>query len=128
VTLVSAYYAYGWHCTSPTSTGDDAEAVCEWTYNLSASQVTNRVTDFYNPSTWQCWRITRQVSPPDWNGYCQATGHGAVSLTSNDAYGWHCADGSGIDIDAACEWTNGTTPEVGRFQDFYDPRSWQCWR
>jgi serine/threonine protein kinase/transcriptional regulator with XRE-family HTH domain len=128
VQLISADYAYGWRCSADNGIGDDAEAVCEWTDQLPASQVTNRVQDFYDPHSWQCWRITSQLGPPDWNGYCQATGHGAASLTSNNAYGWHCADGSGIDANAACEWTNGTSVMISRFQSFYDPRSWQCWR
>jgi serine/threonine protein kinase len=58
----------------------------------------------------------------------QAAGHGTVHLTiSEDAYGWRCADGSAIDADTACEWINGVHIVVGRFQDSYDPHSWQCW-
>jgi hypothetical protein len=122
VRLIGADHAYGWRCSAATSTGDDAEAVCAWTYYLPASEVTNTVRDFYNPRTWQCWRVTRQLRPPDWTRYCQVTGHGPATLASqDDAYGWHCADGSGIDADAACAWTNRASSSVSRFQDFYDP-------
>jgi hypothetical protein len=127
VQLVSAN-AYGWHCSADNGIGDDATAVCAWTYHRPVSGVASSVPDFYDPHTWQCWSVTRQIQPPDFSGYCLAAGHGAVQLSSPDAYGWHCADGSGIDAGLACEWTNRSTPVmVARFQNFYDSQSWQCW-
>jgi hypothetical protein len=129
VTLVAADRAYGWHCAQATSTGDDANAVCAWTYRLSASEVTNSVTNFNDPYSWQCWRAHRQVSAPSWNGYCAMKGWGGAYLSGNDAYGWHCTgSSSGLDAGAVCGWTNNASSlVVGRFQDFYDPSSWQCW-
>lgn len=130
VALLAAYHAYGWHCVADNGKGDDAEAVCAWTFHLPPSQVTNTVQDFNDPYTWQCWRVTRELSAPDWTGYCQYNGHGAAQLTGNDAsdaYGWRCSDGTAVSATAACEWTNHTTPLVSRFQDFWDPETWQCW-
>jgi hypothetical protein len=129
VHLVSTWYAYGWWCTKPTSTGDDAGAVCSWTFRLPLDEVTNTLTNFYDPGTWQCWRAHRQLAAPDWNGYCAAQGWGQAQLTQQTAYGWHCSgNGAGLDDNTVCEWTNHASSLVlGRFQNFSDPRSWQCW-
>jgi serine/threonine protein kinase len=131
VTLVTANHAYGWHCTKATTLGDDANAVCAWTFNRPLNQTTNTVTNFYDPNSWQCWSASMQLSAPDWNGYCQATGQGPVTLvTADNAYGWHCTKATtlGDDARAVCAWTNGaSTPVVARFQSFYDPNTWQCW-
>jgi serine/threonine protein kinase len=129
VTLVTADNAYGWHCTNATSLGDDANAVCAWTYKLSTSQVTNSVTNFYDPNTWKCWAATQELSAPDWNGYCQAQGLGTAVKTQNNAYGWYCAkSGNGLDAGTVCAWTNAaSTLVIGRFQNFYDASTWQCW-
>lgn len=95
--------AYGWRCSSDNGTGDDAEAVCAWTYNTTTGQVTNRVTDFNNPHTWQCWHATRELGPLDFNAYCTATGHPGATYTSGRyAYGWYCTGSSNaIDTQAA---------------------------
>ena len=119
--------AYGWHCTD--GAGIDGNAACAWTYGYSDNQAIGRIQDFYDQTSWQCWRVSRELGAPDFNGYCRATRQGAVQLTSDDAYGWHCADGAGIDGNAVCAWTYGRNPEqvTNRFEDFYDPNSWQCW-
>lgn len=65
-TLLAAYHAYGWHCVADNGKGDDAEAVCAWTFHLPSSQVTNTVQDFNDPYTWQCWRVTRELSTRVW--------------------------------------------------------------
>ncbi|MEU5599242.1 serine/threonine-protein kinase [Streptomyces sp. NPDC020298] len=121
--------AYGWHCSADNGTGDDAEAVCAWTYNTPTTQVTNRVADFNNPHTWQCWHATRELGPLDFNAYCTATGHPGATYTSGRyAYGWYCTSTStGIDTQAACQALYHSSPPVSRFQNFYDKNSWQCW-
>jgi hypothetical protein len=129
VTLVSADYAYGWHCTNVTSLGDDANAVCAWTFNSPPTQTTNTVTNFYDANSWQCWSASTELTAPDWNGYCEAQGLGTVVQKQNNAYGWYCTkSGNGLDAGTVCAWTNGaSTLVIGRFQDFYDPNTWQCW-
>jgi len=129
VTLVTADYGYGWHCTKATTLGDDANAVCAWTFNQPASQTTNSITNFYDPNSWDCWAGGTEIKAPDWNGYCLAHGLGKAVLTQSNAYGWYCANsGNGLSDNAVCEWTNGaSTLVVGRFENFYDSSSWQCW-
>ncbi|WOP38585.1 protein kinase [Streptomyces sp. Li-HN-5-13] len=121
--------AYGWRCSADNGTGDDAEAVCAWTYNTPTAEVTNRVADFNNPNTWQCWHATHELGPLDFNAYCTATGHpGSTYASGRYAYGWYCTGSSaGIDTQAACATLYGSSPPVSRFQDFYDKDSWQCW-
>ncbi|MFG3208030.1 serine/threonine-protein kinase [Streptomyces sp. NPDC048192] len=126
---LTANNAYGWRCSADNGTGDDAEAVCAWTYHTSTDQVTNRVTDFNDPHTWQCWHATRELGPLDFNAYCTATGHPGATYTSGRyAYGWYCTGSStAIDTQAACQTIYHSTPPVSRFQNFYDKDSWQCW-
>lgn len=122
-------YAYGWHCSGVTkAVGDGTQAVCAWTFrdlHLPASQITTRITSFYAAQPWQCWQVTRQLSPPNWDGYCRAYLHQVATHTSN-VYGWACAGGFLLNPAAVCEWTNHTTT-ISRFRYFYNPSSWECW-
>jgi hypothetical protein len=121
--------AYGWHCAD--GSGIDGNAACAWTYGYSTAQAIGRIQDFYDSSSWQCWRISRELGAPNFDGYCQATSQGAVTLVSDNAYGWHCSadNGTGDDANAVCAWTYGlaTGQVTNQFQDFYDPNSWKCW-
>jgi hypothetical protein len=121
--------AYGWHCAD--GAGIDGNAACAWTYGYSISQVIGRIQDFYDPRSWQCWRVTRELGAPNFNGYCEVTGQGPARLVSGNAYGWHCKanNGTGDDANAVCAWTYGysTSQVTNLFQNFYDPNSWQCW-
>jgi hypothetical protein len=119
--------AYGWHCAADNGTGDDAQAVCIWTYHTAT--VTNRVAKFYNPDSWQCWRASRRLGSLDFNAYCVDTGHsGAVVADGANADGWNCADESAaIDTQAACRRLYGGRPTISRFTSFYNKNSWECW-
>lgn len=121
--------AYGWHCSD--GSGIDGNAACAWTYGYPANRVIGRIQDFYDPNSWQCWRITTELGMPDFNGYCSATGQGTARLVSQNAYGWRCSadNGTGDDANAVCAWTYrySSSRVTNRFQDFYDPNSWQCW-
>jgi serine/threonine protein kinase len=126
VKLVSSN-AYGWHCSADNGTGDDAQAVCGWTYHTT--KVANRVADFNNPGTWQCWRSNGKLGALDFNAYCQDLGFsGAYLVPDRYAYGWFCTGSpNGIDSQAACKRLYGSDPPISRFQNFYDHDSWQCW-
>jgi hypothetical protein len=122
--------ASGWRCTEGTAPlVENINAVCAWSYGVNSSQVTTTIRNYYSANTWNCWQVHRQLRPPDWNGYCEAHGWGSEILTSDNAYGLFCsAYGYGLDVDTVCEWTNhANSLVVGRFSDFSDPRSWQCW-
>ena len=119
--------AYGWHCSADNGTGDDAKAVCDWTFGIS--DTTNRVSDFYDPNSWQCWRATRELGSVNFTAYCQAIGYpSAYYVNGRDAYGWYCTnDQNALDLQDACLKLFGSSPPISRFQDFYDQNSWQCW-
>jgi hypothetical protein len=119
--------AYGWRCTSDNGTGADAQAVCAWTYHIRT--VTNRVADFNDPGSWQCWRANRRLGAVDFAAYCEKKGHpGASYVDGAYAYGWYCTGaGGGIDTQDACRRLYGTRTPVSRFSDFYDKNSWECW-
>jgi hypothetical protein len=118
--------AYGWHCAADNGTGDDAQAVCAWTYGGS---VTNRVADFNNPRSWQCWRASHRLGPINFTRYCIDSGHsGSRYVDGGNAYGWYCTgDSAGIDTQDACRRLYDSTPPISRFQNFYDKNSWECW-
>jgi hypothetical protein len=121
--------AYGWTCSAPTiGGGDDAQAVCVWS-NGGATAITNRVADFKNPRSWQCWASNGELGPLDWDAYCRDRGLGrAQDNGTNDAYTWTCTGSTGaLDSQDACLVLYGSSPPISRFQDFYDKNSWQCW-
>lgn len=118
--------AYGWHCSADNGTGDNAQAVCAWTFGGS---VTNRVADFNNPRSWQCWRASRRLGAINFTRYCTDIGFsGARYVGGGNAYGWLCTgDSGGIDTQDACRRLYGSTPPISRFRNFYDRTSWECW-
>lgn len=123
-----AQNAYGWACSSPT-TGDDAQAVCSWTF--STADITNRVANFNDPKSWQCWGTTSgKLGGVDWNAYCRKLGYaGAADAGRNNAYTWYCpGDSNGLDAQDACLRQYGSSPAISRFQNFYDKNSWECWK
>jgi hypothetical protein len=115
--------AYGWRCSAGNETGDDASDVCSWTYDTGV--LTNRVRDFNDPESWECWRA-ELLGPLDFGAYCETRGLAVDQRPELDAYGWFCA-GEVIDTQVACQELYGSDPAVSRFQNFYDPNSWECW-
>lgn len=121
--------AYGWKCSSPNpAIGDDAQAVCVWS-NGGAAKIINRVADFSDPNSWQCWSSNGELGPLDWNTYCQVKGLGqARDNGTNTVYTWTCTGSEEpLDSQDACLTLYGTSPPISRFQNYYDPNSWQCW-
>lgn len=119
--------AYGWTCSAATSTGDDAQAVCAWTYHTT--RVTNRIVNFNDPHSWQCWAANGELGPIDWNTYCRDQGWGqAVDTGADNVYTWSCtATSTALDAQDACRVLYGSAQPISRFQDYYDKNSWQCW-
>jgi hypothetical protein len=119
--------AYGWKCSGDNGTGDGAESVCQWTYGTN--QVANRIANFNDPYSWQCWASSGELGPLDWNTYCQDKGWGsAVDNGTNNAYTWTCSGSSGaLDSQDACLTLYDRNPPISRFQNFGDKNSWQCW-
>ncbi|NRQ35423.1 hypothetical protein HII36_26860 [Nonomuraea sp. NN258] len=115
---------YGYRCTNPNSAGLDAQNVCAWTYK---TKVTNRIGDFNDATTWQCWTAPHgRLGALDFRAYCTARGQTA-NLIGDNAYSWHCGTAK-ISGDAACRVLYPRYPAaVSRFQTFYDPDSWECW-
>lgn len=122
--------AYGWFCSAD-SAGLDGQAVCAWTY--SSSNVANRIGNFSDPNSWQCWRsMNGELGTLNWNTYCQDLGYpGAQDRGLNDAYTWTCQNSGNVNLDAqaACNtlYPAFAPLTVNRFQNFYDKNSWQCW-
>lgn len=120
--------AYGWRCSAENATGDDPEAVCIWS-NGGTTKITDRIADFGNPSSWECWASNGELGPLNWNTYCRDLGHGqARSNGLNNVYMWTCSGFSGVlDAQDACQMLYGSSPPISRYQNYYDPNSWQCW-
>jgi hypothetical protein len=116
--------AYGWRCTTDNGTGDDAQAVCVWTYHTT--NVTNRVADFNNPRSWQCWRVSQRLGAVNFTAYCTEAGYsGANHDASAQAYGWYCTGSLKPITSRRCLY--GSTTAISRFQNFYDKNSCECW-
>jgi hypothetical protein len=118
--------AYGWHCTGNTALVIPVRQACAWTYGLDAAQVINVTTAFYDPNSWQCWRINGILGQLNVPSYCAAAGLGSATLKVGNAYGWYC-DGQPVDFQAGCQFTYSNDVVVARFAVFADPYSWQCW-
>ena len=91
----------------------------------------NRIANFADPRSWQCWRATRRLGGINFDAYCQSLGYSGANYTSaRYAYGWSCtgAPQSGVDAQRACATLYHTTAAISRFQDYYDKSSWECWR
>jgi hypothetical protein len=118
--------AYGWRCAADNGTGDDAQAVCAWTFHTT--HLTNRVADFNDPTSWQCWQTNGELGPLDFAAYCRQAGRPGAAATGTTAYAWSCAgDPGGIDTQAACRQLYHVPVAVSRFQNYYDRTTWQCW-
>ncbi len=124
--------AYDWHCVGGDGRRSDLtfEAACRWAY--STGDAVDRIGDFRDPRSVSCWRVTPTVVAPDFTNYCTSTGHSAAALLGTTAYDWRCVsyNRSGptyydVDIQAACAYTV-TAATVERFNNYYDPSTWQC--
>lgn len=123
------YNAYGWRCSSANpAIGDDAQAVCVWS-NGGTTKITNRIADFSDPNSWQCWASNGELGPLNWNAYCQDEGLGqARDNGKNNVYTWTCTDSDNLlDSQNACLVLYRSSPPISRFQNYGDPNSWQCW-
>jgi hypothetical protein len=125
--------AYDWHCVDGDGAHSDLtfEAACRWTYAGDAA--VDRIGDFRDPTSVSCWRVTPSIVQPDFTNYCTTTGHSAAALLGTTAYDWRCVsyNRSGptyydVDVLAVCTYTVGTAATVERFDNYYDPATWQC--
>ncbi|GAA0549192.1 hypothetical protein GCM10010172_34060 [Paractinoplanes ferrugineus] len=125
--------AYDWHCVTGDGRRGDLTfaAACRWTYATGAA--VDRIGNFRDPASVSCWRVTPAIVQPDFTNYCTTTGHSAAALLGTTAYDWHCVsyNRSGptyydVDILAACFYTVGGAATVERFDNYYDPATWQC--
>jgi hypothetical protein len=65
----------------------------------------------------------------DLNSYCISQGYVSVSLDGRTTNDWHCVDSAGkhfgLSPGDACKWQYQTNA-IGRWDDFNDPYSWNC--
>ncbi|MEU4240849.1 hypothetical protein [Actinoplanes sp. NPDC026619] len=125
--------AYDWHCVAADGGLGDLtfEAACRWAY--STGEAVDRIGDFRDPASVSCWRVTSTVVQPDFTNYCTTTGHSAAALLGDTAYDWRCVSYTragptyyDVDVLAVCTYTVGTAATVERFNNYYDPSTWQC--
>lgn len=71
--------------------------------------------------------LFRVVTADQISRFCQQQGSSGAYLATNDAYGWRCSGGRGVDMDRLCSQPAGD-PRFSRVANFYDPqRGWECW-
>lgn len=115
------------------------EKVCQAQYSgYSLSDGIARLTDYYDPSSWQCYKhvtklggITKYLDT-----YCHnVKGYaGATPLPAHPtAYDWSCQgtdnQPQSIAITDACQWKYPPygTSAFDVLANFNDPNGWECW-
>ncbi|MCF2528397.1 helix-turn-helix domain-containing protein [Yinghuangia soli] len=125
-TAVSGSTAYDWHCTDPKGEppAPAAQDVCMWSYG--DERAIDRIADFSDPGSIECWSVTRELGRLDFDAYCRKAGYGRAVQVRDTVYAWYCNGTRGIDSQAACALLYSVTPAVSRFSDYSDPNSWTC--
>src|SRR5262249_38256126 len=70
--------------------GAGPRAVCRWTFGTA--RAIDVITDFYDPDSWQCWQVSRELGRLDFAAYCRETGHADALLVRQDPHGGYCTD------------------------------------
>jgi hypothetical protein len=122
--------AYGWRCRigeedRPMSVTD----ACRSLYGIQ--NAVDKVVNFGDPSSWQCWRVTRRLGTIDFDGYCRSHEATGAVLADASAYGWRCTfpggRESGISVMDACRERYTEHAVLDRMTDYSNPGSWECW-
>ncbi|WP_436774124.1 hypothetical protein [Yinghuangia sp. YIM S09857] len=124
VAEVSGPTAYDRGCTQPHGSGVSATEVCAWTYHTD--RLVDRIADFNDPSSIECWSVSTELGPLDFDDYCRRTGYTGAVAVNTTAYAWYCDGKRAIDSQAACALLYRATPAVSRFSDFHNRDSWTC--
>lgn len=139
-------------CISPLATAQGtsqthpyfAVEACKDQLNIgSTPNVTSRLYDYYDLSTWKCYQNVQLVfsfakdtlddMSKKLSAFCQKTykGAGLSNLPRQTAYDWQCenADGTltGISMADACRFVTGNLNAFESLVNFTDPYGWECW-
>jgi hypothetical protein len=99
------------------------------------SDVIDRLADYYDPSSWQCYKHEKRLGPiTAYIGeYCtNVKGYAGVITPPSDgtAYGWSCRDRNGnaisIAITDVCQWHYRQNGAFDRLTNFKDRNGWEC--
>lgn len=114
---------------------------CQNQYNTITGSMTTRLYNYYDPSTWECYRkikldfsFTEQNMETLLNSFCQNK-YQPAGLYNNlpriTAYDWECTniDGKpiGINMTEACRRITQNNQAFERLARFNDPYGWECW-
>ncbi|MFC6082789.1 M48 family metalloprotease [Sphaerisporangium aureirubrum] len=122
--------AYGWRCRigGEERTFSVTEA-CRSQYGTR--KAIDKIIDFHDSSSWQCWRVSGRLGTADLDGFCRSQGAEAAISVADNAYGWRCRlpDGEegGIWVADVCKWQYSRPSVLERMADYYNPESWECW-
>jgi len=119
--------AYGWRCMDNGGGTNriDVRDVCADANGTGTGRVIDRVGDYNNPGSWQCWSLDRgELGGVDLRRYCESMGQ-QVSLDGSTAYDWHCSR-QAIDMHRACQSQYGDGA-IDSMRDYNNVYSWRCY-
>jgi hypothetical protein len=112
------------------------QTTCQWEYPQYKSDIVDRLANFYDPSSLQCYsHVTRLgdiATIPILQAFCQSAGAaGGIGLDGTNAYSWKCKPRSGVPIGFsvadACQWYYHNPNAFDRLVAFSAPSGWECW-
>jgi energy-coupling factor transporter ATP-binding protein EcfA2 len=109
----------------------NTQQACQWRYKQS--DVIDRLADYYDPSSWQCYAHEKKLGPITnyLNAFCQSKGYKGSNFPRDNAYEWDCLDRNNapvsIAVADACQWYYQRNDAIDRLVNFNDPNGWECW-
>jgi transcriptional regulator with XRE-family HTH domain len=110
------------------------QEACQWGFPNFASDIIDRLADYYDPSSVQCYRgeitLGSIATEETLNLYCQYIKHVAIIKNGETAYDWKCKSSSGIlegfSVTDVCQWFYHRSDAFDRLVDFSHLNGWQC--
>lgn len=118
-----------------------AKNICKDQFPDQGNHLIDRLADFYDHSSWQCYKDVEKVdihvtNIDGLNRFCkEELGYARIyENTKKNAYDWNCEDEKGniigISITDLCRFLVNDTENVvfDRLANYDDPDGWECWR
>lgn len=127
---------YGWFCVDGQGGrhGIDTFEACERQYGLPDGLAIGQLTNYFDPNSWICWRINRQLGALTESGFrswCRSAGYVDIRLNGSTAYDWDCVDSEGRfggpDTRESCRFIYSSPAAIEVLVNYFDPAGWRCY-
>jgi predicted outer membrane repeat protein len=125
------------HAENDNSVPYDARQVCQQKYP-NATNVIDRVADFYDQTTLQCYRNVKPLGPVAKEEYAQrycssqSSSSGVEDNPRYTAYDWRCKPKTknelpaGFSVTDVCQFIYNNRRAFDHLTNFYSPEGWEC--